>query len=176
VIAKKEKPVVLLALDGSERALRGLAPAQRIAEALGAELNVLYVIETPIIQSPAPEPVQVGDFRNGAGWDDELARTYLEGRWPAIPGARVYVAFGRPAREIVCIAAERGASLIVLVTHGRTGLPRAVLGSVAEECVRTSPIPVLVIPGAEKKPPRRAGRRERPRGISIGGRRLPPSP
>lgn len=173
---KKEKPVVLLALDGSATALRGLEPAQRIAEALDAELDVLYVVETPIIQSPSPEPVLVGDFRAGAGWNEERARTYLEGRWPEIPGARVYVAFGRPAREIVCLAAERAASLIVLVTHGRTGLPRAVLGSVAEECVRSSPIPVLVIPGADKKPPRRGGQKQRRNGTLIGGHRFPPSP
>lgn len=170
---KTERPLVVLALDGSETSLRGLEPAQRIAEALGADLDVLYVVETPIIRSPPPEPRLVGDFRGGAGWDAEAAATYLEGVWPEIPGARVYVAFGRPAREIVCFAGDRGAALIVLVTHGRTGLPRAVLGSVAEECVRSSPIPLLVIPGAQKSAPRR--KRDRRTGTVIAGHRFPPT-
>lgn len=152
-----DQRVVVLALDGSDLSLRGLEPAQRIAGALGAQLEVIYVAESPILWSASPEPLLAGDFtEGGAGWNPEV-RHLMEGDWPEIPGARVYVAFGRAAREIVCFAAERNAEVIVLATHGRAGLSRAVLGSVAEECVRSSPIPVLVIPAAGKKPPRRRG-------------------
>lgn len=166
-------PVVVLALDGSETSRRALEPAQKIAQALGAELDVLYVVESPLVQADRA-PVLVGDFRQGRHWKENLSSAYLEGHWDEIPGATVYVGFGRPAREIVRFAAERDATLIVLATHGRTGLPRAVLGSVAEECVRNSHVPVLVIPSPGKKPPRR-GRKARSRQAVtvIGGRRLP---
>src|SRR5262249_39620466 len=53
---------------------------------------------------------------------------------------------GRPAREITTYALERGADLIVMGTHGRTGLSRRLLGSVAEAVVRTSRCPMLTIP------------------------------
>lgn len=152
---KTEKRAVVLALDGSEVALRGLEPARRIADALGADLEVIYVVESPVLWPEPQEPILAGDFTEGGnGWNPEV-RALMEGDWPEIPGARIYVAFGRAAREIACFAAERKAEVIVLASHGRTGLPRAVLGSVAEECMRISPTPVLVIPAAGKKPPRR---------------------
>ena len=173
---KTRAPVVVLALDGSDSSRRALAPARHIAQALGAQIDVLYVVESPLVHARVPEPILAGDFRGGTGWDAEAVRAYLEGRWEPIPDAKVYVAFGRPAREIVCFAADRGASLIVLATRGRTGLPRAVLGSVAEECVRSSHIPVLVIPAAEKRPPRRPRAKRENRSTVIGGRRLPTHP
>jgi nucleotide-binding universal stress UspA family protein len=52
---------------------------------------------------------------------------------------------GAPAAEILRIAAEQQASLIVIATHGRTGLKRLALGSVAEQVIREAPCPVLVV-------------------------------
>jgi nucleotide-binding universal stress UspA family protein len=58
----------------------------------------------------------------------------------------VVIAVGSPAERIVATADDRGVGLIVLGTHGFRGLPDFVLGSVAAEVVRTSSIPVLVVP------------------------------
>jgi len=55
------------------------------------------------------------------------------------------VAAGHPAETIVHVAQERGADLIVMGTHGRTGLRHAILGSVAEKVVRLAPCPVLTV-------------------------------
>jgi nucleotide-binding universal stress UspA family protein len=55
---------------------------------------------------------------------------------------------GTPAHEIVSLASEIGAGLITLATHGRTGVRRALMGSVAEQVFRTSPCPILVQPAA----------------------------
>jgi nucleotide-binding universal stress UspA family protein len=60
---------------------------------------------------------------------------------PADPAVRA----GDPAHEIVAEAADRGADLIAMATHGRSGLTRAFLGSVAERVVATSPVPVLLV-------------------------------
>ena len=55
---------------------------------------------------------------------------------------------GRPAREIVRYAQDHGVDLIVVGTHGRTGVTRVLLGSVAEAVVRLSSCPVLAVPSA----------------------------
>jgi nucleotide-binding universal stress UspA family protein len=54
---------------------------------------------------------------------------------------------GMSWREILATAEEMRADVVILGTHGRRGIPRAVLGSVAEKVVRMSPVPVLTIPG-----------------------------
>jgi nucleotide-binding universal stress UspA family protein len=54
-------------------------------------------------------------------------------------------AAGHPAETIVRVAHERGADLIVMGTHGRTGLPHVLLGSVAEKVVQLAPCPVLTV-------------------------------
>lgn len=82
------------------------------------------------------------------GWDEgckvqieNIARRRLEGR----VSYRFLVRRGSPAREILSVAQEFEADLIVIPTHGRTGLKRLVLGSVAERIIRESRFPVLTI-------------------------------
>ena len=60
--------------------------------------------------------------------------------------ALIHVCVGDPAARITALAREIGASLVVVPSHGRTGLSRAVLGSVAEQVARFAPCPVLVVP------------------------------
>jgi nucleotide-binding universal stress UspA family protein len=69
----------------------------------------------------------------------DLMRGAFQGTW------EVEVAVGHPADTIVRIAQERGADLIVMGTHGRTGLQHVLLGSVAEKVVRLAPCPVLTV-------------------------------
>ena len=69
----------------------------------------------------------------------DLAGGTFPGAWQAA------VVAGHPADEIVHAARERGADLIVMATHGRTGLQHVLLGSVAEKVVRLAPCPVLTV-------------------------------
>jgi universal stress protein A len=69
----------------------------------------------------------------------DLMRGQFQGTW------EVEVVTGHPADAIVRVAQERGADLIVMGTHGRTGLQHVLLGSVAEKVVRTAPCPVLTV-------------------------------
>ena len=78
----------------------------------------------------------------------DLMRGVFQGTWD------VEVAVGHPADTIVRIAQERGADLIVMGTHGRTGLQHVLLGSVAEKVVRLAPCPVLTV---RDKNPGRSG-------------------
>ncbi len=69
----------------------------------------------------------------------DLVANAFQGPW------EVEVALGPPADTIVRVAQERGADLIVMSTHGRTGLQHVLLGSVAEKVVRLAPCPVLTV-------------------------------
>jgi nucleotide-binding universal stress UspA family protein len=77
---------------------------------------------------------------------------------------------GRTAREIVRYARDKGASVIVLGTHGRTGISRVLLGSVAEAVLRLAGRPVLIVPAepedAISPSPSRRHRHPRPRAFS----------
>jgi universal stress protein A len=75
----------------------------------------------------------------------EAAAAFLEEIEKAGIDVVAHMLRGKPAERIVDFAAERGFGLIVMGTHGRTGLNRLVLGSVAEAVVRTSRVPVLTV-------------------------------
>jgi nucleotide-binding universal stress UspA family protein len=120
---------ILVGIDFSEVSDRALDTAGEHARAWGARLHLLHVV--PPTTDPAPS----------AG----LERLAGEAR----DGGRVVVtavAAGRPAAQIVHYAERHGVDLIVLGTHGRTGVSRALLGSVAEAVVRMASCPVLTVP------------------------------
>lgn len=119
---------IVVATDFSESAQAALRIARDYARRFGARLHLLHV-----------------------GWPGaDLASPPLLRRLEAelAPEVRVVTAIesGSPAARIVEYAERHGADLIVLGTHGRTGVTRALLGSVAEHVVRTAPCPVLTVP------------------------------
>ena len=165
---------ILVALDGSrlsERALDGvlsLEPHETDEILLVTVLNAADIHETwresPTATTDTPRVVPIGQVPPisvhgpGAAVEDrnqalERARAettdYLEGcrsRLPAGVPARVIVAWADSAAEgIADVAQGEGAGLVVLGTHGRTGLTRLLMGSVAERVLRTSPVPVVLI-------------------------------
>jgi nucleotide-binding universal stress UspA family protein len=141
---------ILIPLDGSELAEQILGPAVKLGRLTDAELRLLRVVE----------PVVVPD----AGYDGTLldrleaeARSYLARveerlrRQSLRVQTRVIV--GCPAAAaILDVASAEGADLIALETHGRGGLGRLLLGSVADKLVRGATVPVLVHhPGSRKE-------------------------
>ncbi len=120
--------------------------AVALASAFGAELTVLHVCEPAALAYPGgpfipTDEVAIALERSARVRVDGLVRQ-LSARAPRVTGL---VRQGSPWREINEVAREKGADLIALGTQGRRGLPRALLGSVAEKVVRTSPIPVLTV-------------------------------
>jgi nucleotide-binding universal stress UspA family protein len=103
--------------------------AREMALAARARLHFVHVV--PPVTDPGPA---------GPLLSREAARL---GTGLATDSALLH---GRPAHEIITYARGRGANLIVMGTHGRTGLTRRLLGSVAEAVVRTSHCPVLTVP------------------------------
>ncbi len=131
--------------DGSEAAWR---LAERVARALTAELILLHVfVEAPLYAEGGPMSTDKtrGFYLAARVWvEQEL------GKWAAPVRAgglvvREIVRVGVPHREIVGAATDEQASLIVIGTEGRGGVERALLGSVADRVIRTSPCPVLSV-------------------------------
>ena len=138
---------ILAPTDFSERSKQGLTSALELAEAFGAELLLLHVVEPP------PYPVEgiVSSHLGATLLDDlerqasnDLAQMLSETQRSKVEVAR-RVVVGIPYRKIVEVAEEEKSDLIVMTTHGRTGLSHLVMGSVAEKIVRTAPCPVLTI-------------------------------
>lgn len=140
---------VLVPLDGSVDAETALPIAMGIARAAQADLALFRTVP------PAPialEGAAVAAFVDREA-EREAARAYLrtmEGRVraagdpAAVPRLQSLVSDGFPATEIGRACDLTGASLVVMTTHGRTGVERALLGSVADEVVRTTRVPVLL--------------------------------
>jgi nucleotide-binding universal stress UspA family protein len=130
---------VIVPLDGSSLAERALVQARRILRRADAEVILVRAVEASSFG---------GEFYPVLETFEEEARRYLERveRSLSEQGARVrrVVRVGPAAETILSVADEEKAGLIVMATHGRGGIARWVMGSVAEKIVRASPVPVWV--------------------------------
>lgn len=130
---------ILVPIDFSECSKKALQYAVPLARQFRAELTLLNVIHpyVPVSTlSPLPMAMPEGD---GAGLK-ELQVSIGD----SVPSATL-TRFGEAWAEIVAVAKEQGADLIVISTHGRTGFEHALLGSTTEKVVRHAPCPVLVV-------------------------------
>lgn len=139
---------VLAPTDFSESSEEALRQACWLAERFGAELHVLHVLTEIVPTGPDPlmMPVMPPKFYQD---DEDKARKTLESvvkcDWGNPQSVKTAVRWGSAAEAIVDYAAEQAIDLIVISTHGRTGLSHILLGSVAERIVREAPCPVLTI-------------------------------
>jgi len=143
---------ILLPTDFSECAGHALPAAASLARMWGARLICLHVIEpiVPIVGwTPIAEPLPVADISEQI--EDSAARELPKvAQREECVGLDVedVITRGEAASEIVRIAKERAVDLIVISSHGRTGIDRMLFGSTAEAVVRYARCPVLVV-----KPP-----------------------
>jgi nucleotide-binding universal stress UspA family protein len=144
---------ILVAVDGSTASAKGLREALRLAKAEGARLFILHVVdEYPafaaldgMMMAGAPGADLVPALREGGKRVLANAqRLALKHKVKAKAILREMLS-GPAAYPIVREARKVGADLIVLGTHGRRGVRRLVLGSDAEQVVRTAPVPVLLV-------------------------------
>ncbi len=138
---------ILVPLDRSPLAESVLSLVADVARGAGATVRLLHV-------TPVPGNVEV-DGRVVAYADQEMARLEAEGkdhlqsmevRLAGVP-VECVVRFGTDVREILLEAEAFGADLIAVTTAGRSGVGRAVLGSVAEQVFRRATVPVLLYRG-----------------------------
>jgi len=139
--------VVLAAIDDSEPSDAAAHVAAMLAKTANAKVTGCGVVETlPIYENTTdygfnPEDI-IKEVRTEL--DAHVHATLERAGLPA--STPVTIAEGDPAEMIVATAKERNATLVVTGTHGRRGIRRFFLGSTAEEIVRTSDTPVLVVP------------------------------
>jgi nucleotide-binding universal stress UspA family protein len=136
------KTKVVVPVDFSDESLAALEAA--LALVPGAHhLHAVYVL--PHMEYGEPgimwDAVDEGARREHA---EQAFRERLAAK-PELAGAQFHVAFGDPGHEIAHFAQSFGADLIVLPSHGRRGLTRLLIGSVAERVVRLAHCPVLVL-------------------------------
>ena len=138
---------ILFPTDFSEYAEHAWSYALTFAQEFGAEVHLLHVVASPPRLAEAyavnfdPEKMVkalAGEANASMDRTVEAAKS-----WGLIFRREVRV--GVDFREIIDYVAKHGIDLIVMATHGRTGLAHALLGSVAEKVVRKSPCPVLTI-------------------------------
>lgn len=142
---------VLIPTDGSERSRRAAAHGIALAAVYDATVHALNVIDT--------QALEIGDFTNLAQIHDAL-ETQGESATGAITELAAAhdletvaaVRDGTPARTILDYANEAGVDCIAMGTHGRTGIRRTLLGSVAERVVRVADRPVLTARAGEGEP------------------------
>lgn len=138
---------ILVPTDFSPGAHAALAWAQSLGAAYGAELILLHVVDLSIAALAGFPSTLAAVPAAGELLDRVRSESNEEMRRLAatIPGARGMIREGTPRSVILEAARETGAQLIVMGTHGRTGLTHVFFGSVAEHVVRHSHVPVLTV-------------------------------
>ncbi len=140
---------ILFPTDFSPASAAALGYASSLARDAGAKLLIVHVEEAPLAYGAGElyyEPVDV--VRPG------LEQTLQRVR-PTLPevDCEHHLLLGGPAQELVGLAEREKVDLIVMGTHGRTGLSRLLMGSVAEEVVRRAPCPVFTLRQPEAQSP-----------------------
>jgi nucleotide-binding universal stress UspA family protein len=144
------QPRILVPYDFSPASEAALKMAADLHRSLGGALKLVHLVSTPLLavsvagEMPMPPPSQ----QDLSQLEGELREAAVR----AVPDAQpeLEVALTADLGGGVIVSAERwGATLIVMGTHGRGGIKRLLLGSVAEHVVRTSPCPVMTVRGPE---------------------------
>jgi nucleotide-binding universal stress UspA family protein len=136
---------ILVPLDGSPIAEQVLPYARLFATTFGIPIELLCVVDPEMVHSHGTATVE------GACAE---SLKYLEGVPLALTGqppSQCTIERGNPAEKIVAVAAVRKDALIAMSTHGRSGVQRWLLGSIAEKTVQTTTHPLLLIRGREKR-------------------------
>ena len=138
---------ILLPTDFSAYSATATKYACELADKFAASLFLLHVVEThPTVAPDFGMGLALPAFVNESTTAAEKAlANLLDPQWAAHHSIVQAVVQGSPKAEIVRYARQSDIDLIVLTTHGRTGLAHVLLGSVAETIVRTAPCPVLTV-------------------------------
>jgi nucleotide-binding universal stress UspA family protein len=139
---------ILVPIDFSEHSKSALSYAREIAALYGSSLQLIHVIEEPVypyFYAPAggfSMAQQLEELR--VKTDEALEKLMGESRGPEVPYEKSVVS-GRPAIEITRFAEEQSSDMIVIATHGLSGLERLLVGSTAEQVVRLAACPVFSV-------------------------------
>lgn len=134
---------MLLPTDGSPGMDEVIDHAASLAEIHDATVHGLYVVDTASL-TDVPIDASFEGVAESLQAEGETALSEVERRVDGVP-VETETIEGSPSRDIVSYASENPCDVIVMGTHGRSGVDRLLLGSVAERVVRSSPVPVVTL-------------------------------
>jgi nucleotide-binding universal stress UspA family protein len=142
---------ILVPVDFSDYSMHALHAAADIAAAYNARVEILHVIEKShhpslYVVGRSTLPLRIDEIKEAVTVE---IRALISGIGGSLDGADISVLEGNPARETVHIADEHQIDLIVIATHGLTGIRHFLLGSVTEKVVRFAGCPVFTVKGKE---------------------------
>ena len=159
MVKQKDKNTLLVPIDFSSFSKAALVFASELAEKLGAQLLVLHVIhdpaEAPGFYAPKGKKKKFRQSMEEAA--EDMMEKFLKNMRQAHPDqvpiteAVSLLVVGTPVTRIVEIAEKKQAGMIIIGSHGRTGLSHLLMGSKALRVVQLSPIPVTVVKTTSKK-------------------------
>lgn len=129
--------------DGSSCAERGLEHAISLANTYDAGLHIIYCVRITQF-SPSPDPELMTEQVAEAG-ESIVRRSEERARDAGLREVTTHVDRGVAHTQILALVEEEDADLIVMGTHGRSGLERYLLGSVTEKVIREASVPVLAV-------------------------------
>ncbi len=138
---------ILLATDFSDCSEKASEYAVSLVKMYNSSLTVLHIINEPVdlrgfyVPHISFEQLEK-EIETGAG---AMLEKFCKENLKEIEGYETLLVTGVPYEEIIRIASETDASLIVIGTHGRTGLDHLIFGSTAERVVRSAPCPVMTV-------------------------------
>lgn len=159
----KDMHRVLVPVDFSETSGRAVAKARHFAAETGATIHLLHVIDRPLappVYGSAAESLLRADAELVARCRAEMGRMAESAAGPAVP-IELHLREGAAAAEICDFAENEDIDLVVIGSHGLSGLQRFLLGSVAERVVRWAPCPVFTVKSFGKSVLSDAGNRDR---------------
>lgn len=138
---------IVVPTDFSTCAERAWALAQRLAAGLGSELVLAHVlVEAPLWDEGPFNMDRVREvYATARTWGADMLERWANDARARGLAVRTALRTGVPHDEIVALATDERADMVVIGTHGRGGVDRALLGSVADRVVRLAPCPVLTI-------------------------------
>ena len=138
---------ILVPVDLSDHSIAAVSHAREVAKMTGATLQLLHVLEQPVIPSYYDAPLLSSTITDGQTVKDArkaIEKLYAEAGGPEVSFG-VHVEVGMTVDTIIAFAEENSSELLVLSSHGLTGLSHLLLGSVAEKVVRRATCPVLTV-------------------------------
>jgi nucleotide-binding universal stress UspA family protein len=140
---------ILVAADFSEGSKAALAQAGFFAQRLGAQLHVVHVCDAPQFVPPDERTTEGAATSFATALEKhatrELHRFVTDAKASGIPIEHAFMESGVASSTIVAVAKRQKYDLIIVGTHGRTGVAHTLLGSVAERVVRSAPCPVVTV-------------------------------
>lgn len=132
---------ILVPLDGSKLAESILTEVEELAVLLNARLNLVYVSKANVLPGVDPTDAQVRVVNKAKEYLGNIKEQLLMKNIDV----EIHTPYGNPAAKILEVSKRHDIDLIAMSTHGRSGIGRWLLGSIAEKIVRHSEIPILLL-------------------------------